>query len=112
MAPQAPSQHWTLRLEGIPIHTTQDALENKLKSIETPSFVLCEALKTIKIKSCVPKSRKFSCATVVVRSDLPPVKLAQAFNEAYAESEPRLRLDNSYEGVTPLSEDPEGSLIE
>lgn len=107
-----PKKTWTLRIQRIPVNTTREGLHTNLMSLGEGSVQLKETLERARLRSLIPKDRKYSCATLVVTTAIPVDELIGAFNSACREFELGYLLDNSFHGVTPLSDAGEDSTCE
>lgn len=98
------TKSWTLRVRRIPLGTSQQSLEENLRSIDESSSPLGVALKSVKVHSLAPRNKNTSNATVIIKTTMSLDQLLEDFRSAAADSDLPYDLDNSFDGITPLTE--------
>lgn len=100
-----------LRVQAVPSGTSRDSLKKNLRSLEIAPDVLKPSLSTVDVRSLTRKSKRFLSATVVITTPASPDEIVPAFNQAIGATDLGYRVDNAFDGITPLSGDDETDAV-
>ncbi|KAH9903854.1 vegetative incompatibility protein HET-E-1 [Xylariomycetidae sp. FL2044] len=97
-AKERPLRHLTLRIDGIPIDTSDETLNNELKTMTAQDPGLRDTVYSV--GRITPRDSQWACATATFHTSIPEAELVRRLQQA--SGIPTYKYDSDFYGITPL----------